>query len=217
MKKDRTINVNGYAVVSFNPDFLLFKGTLSRTDISPDLSEKGFSLAYGRFLEILQETGIPVKNITTGFKKTEISQSRANQDTGECRYKTLQEILFHFPVEEEKLHRLYACFLKEELFEYFNFTSQLKNPQKGKDAAYAAAFKKAWNKAELLAKAAGAKLGKVLNITEGLFMTNDDDYGSIIHYNDPVMTKKIDLCDHAMLPPRGIEFSADMNVSWELA
>lgn len=154
--------------------------------VSPDLAVvnmnvKTTDMDFNRAVQKLNEkTDHLYKKLqSSGFRKDEIKTSQLNvQENGQWRdgnyidsgFVATQNIELGFKRDHARMARLMEAFSEEkgaEALFHFGFALSDEAEQKAKDELVGKAIQDARNKATLIARASGVKLGKVRNIVYG--------------------------------------------------
>ncbi len=222
MEKQRTIRITGKGSLKLRPDLTRLTLTLQGTD--PD---------YGETLRKSAEKGETLRGVleNLGFARDALKTLQFSVDTlyegyqddkGVYRnrfvgYQFQHTLKLEFPVDDARLGRTLYALAHSGVQPEFRISYTLSDPEAAKNTLLAQAVRDAGAKAAVLAEAAGAALGGLLNI--------DYSWGELELAVHPM--RKLALADNCMaesamgsydlgVEPDDITVSDTVTVLWEL-
>jgi uncharacterized protein len=161
---NRTVSVSGAATVNVVPDRVLIQLGVQSNGLTPDLVQAANSLAIQKVFRALQSQGIAAADISTDVYIIEPVYENYNSLT--IKGYRIDNVVTVTLRDVEKTSNLVAAALKagaNQVLDVQFYTSELR---KYRDQARDLAMKAAREKADDLARAAGAEAGCVLSINE---------------------------------------------------
>lgn len=212
-----TMRINGTGQMRVAPDLAVVSMTVKATD-------KDFNKAVKKLNEKTEQ--LNKKLLNAGFKKEEIKTSQLNvQENGQWRegtyvdsgYVASQYIELRFKRDQQRMSKLMEAFSQEkgaEALFHFGFTLSDEARQQANEELIRKAIQDARNKATLIAKASGVKLGKIRNIVYG-----QPDYQPMPMYKTEAMAMSArGASDQAMpdIEVQEIEMQDTITIFWEM-
>lgn len=214
------ITVTGKGKISLPPDLI-------QINISLEIVRDGYEETMGgsaEYISILRDT---LK--TEGFEKEDIKTVRFNvdleyesykeRDTWKKRfvgYRCNHDLKIEFPSNSKRLAKILSLIARCPISPEFSIQYKIKDMEDAKNQLLAKAVEDSKTKAEILTKAAGVKLGKVININYS--------WGEINIYSEPVIYDKAILCEESAcsydnsldINPDDLDISDVVTVVWEI-
>lgn len=215
------ITVKGTGKTSVKPDYVVLSMSLETTEIIYEQALEAAATKIRQLNESLENVGFEKESVkTTGFY-VHIEYDHKKDEKGNY-YKEFQgynvrhhlKISFDFDTKRlaKVLHVVSKCLAQPELSIMFT----VKDPSAVSEELLASASKNAKKKAEILCKASGAKLGKLLSI---------DYYWGDLHLfsktefkmSDECMEMEKDSLSDVEIRPDDINVSDTVTFVWEIA
>lgn len=215
------ITVTGKGKIALPPDMIQINISL---EVVRDTYEETMD-SSGDYISILRDT---LK--TEGFEKEDIQTIRFNvdleyesykeRDTWKKRfvgYRCNHDLKIEFPSDSKRLAMILSLITQCHINPEFSIQYKIKDMEEAKNLLLAKAVADSKMKAEILTKAAGVKLGKVVNINYS--------WGEINIYSEPVKYDKAILCEESTcsyensldINPEDLDISDTVTVVWKIS
>ena len=225
IEKSRTISISGKAVVKAPSDITIVRAKVSGI-------AKTFDKAMGELAKITKDLKDAVEGAgieRTALKTTDLSVDRhfkkvrnGTDKNGCALYKTVsdgfeykQNVFFEFPNDNAKLSKAVTNIVKCDIEPKIVFSYRSSKFEEAKNDALAKAVENARREAEIIVSAAGAKLGKLLDVTK-------DTYYRERYYEDNEVYCDADMCCNNSMPleidlePEDEDVSQSVRLTWEI-
>lgn len=217
---NESITVTGKGKVSLPPDIIQINISL---EVVRDTYEETMDSSADS-ISILRDT---LK--TEGFEKEDIKTIRFNvdleyesykeRDTWKKRfvgYRCNHDLKIEFPSDSKRLAKILSLITRCPINPEFSIQYKIKDIEDAKNQLLEKAVEDSKKKAEILTKAAGVKLGKVVNINYS--------WGEINIYSEPVKYDKAILFEESTcsyensldINPEDLDISDTVTVVWEI-
>lgn len=214
------ITVTGKGKISLPPDVIQINISLEVVRDSYEETMEGSA----NYISILRDTLKP-----EGFTKEDIKTVRFNvdveyesykeRDTWKKRfvgYRCKHDLKIEFPSDSKRLAQILSLIARCPISPEFSIQYKIKDMEDAKNQLLAKAVEDSKTKAEILTKAAGVKLGKVININYS--------WGEINIYSEPLRYDKAILCEESScnyddsldINPEDLDISDTVTVVWEI-
>lgn len=214
------ITVTGKGKISLPPDVIQIVISLEVVRDSYEDTMEGSA----NYISILRDALKP-----EGFTKEDIKTSRFNvdleyesykeRDTWKKRfvgYRCNHDLKIEFPSDSKRLAQILSLIAHCPISPEFSIQYKIKDMEGAKNQLLAKAIEDSKTKAEILTKAAGVKLGKVININYS--------WGEINIYSEPLRYDKAILCEESAcnydnsldINPEDLDISDTVTVVWEI-
>ncbi|MBN2070160.1 MAG: SIMPL domain-containing protein [Candidatus Krumholzibacteriota bacterium] len=214
MADTRTIVVKGSGTVSQSPDVFGISFDVRGHEMDYTDSLKSLNRKVEEVRLAVEEAGVDRKALkTTSFRiKADTVYDKKTEEYNFNGYIATHKLKLEFPRDTEKSNRLLKAIAEKVSSADFDIYFTVSDPQALKDRLVEDAVKNARRKADLMTKAAGVKLGKILRINYSW---------SEVHFHSR-MTEN--LCCEAMVDieaqpdfePEDIEKTDNVEVVWEI-
>ena len=222
MEKQRTIRVTGKGTVKLRPDLTRLTITLQGTDADYGAVLKKSAGDTETLRTVIEQLGFARDQMKTLQLHVEPVYEGYQDEQGVYRnrftgYQFQHTLKLEFPVDDARLGRTLYALAHSGVQPEFRISYTLSDPEAAKNALLAQAVRDAGAKAAVLAEAAGAALGGLLNI--------DYSWGELELAVHPM--RKLALADNCMaesaagsydlgVEPDDITVSDTVTVLWEL-
>ena len=222
--RSRTISITGRAVVKVPSDITVVRAKVSGVAKTFDKALGELAKATKELKDAVEDAGID----RGALKTTDLSVDRhfkkvrdGTDKYGDAKYKSVpdgfddrQNVIFEFPNDNAKLSKAVMNIIQCNVEPKILFSYRSSFFEEAKNGALEIAVKNARREAEIIVSAAGAKLGKLLDVRKDSYRSRDS------YYEDNEV-----LCDANMCCKNEIEIDVepeDENVSqtvemtWEI-
>lgn len=216
--KERVIRVKGQGSVSMAPDCIEIDIKLRETYITYEQSIKAAAESLEEIRETLKPLGFDKKNIKTSkFNIDSKYDSKRNKDGNYERYfvgyEYINELSIEFDNDNKKLGKVLYALSKCTSAPEFSIKYKMKDYSEMKELLLERSVSDAKKKALIISKAAGVKLGEIINI--------DYSWSDInIYHKDNVIYESMDCCESSIeaidLEAEDLSTSDTVTVTWEI-
>lgn len=216
--KERVIRVKGQGTVSMSPDCIEIDINLSETYVAYEQSMEAAAESLEEIREVLKPLEFSKKDIKTRrFNIDSKYDSKRNKDGDYERYfvgyKYTNELSIEFDNDNKKLGKVLYGLSKCASTPEFSIKYKMKDYSEMKELLLERSVVDAKKKAIIISKAAGVKLGEIINI--------DYSWSDInIYHKDNVIYESMDCCESSIeaidLEAEDLSTSDTVTVTWEI-
>jgi uncharacterized protein len=165
--KDKIIQVQGHGTADQTPDLVILSLTIATTDLSYAEANALVNSRVARLREDYAQAGFDPKELkTTQFgvqRETEYSEGR----TVFKGFRVTHSLELRFPFEKTQLNRVMQTFSGSGAQPELAVEFSVADPEQARSALLESAVRNARSRAEVIARAAGARLGEIVRIEYG--------------------------------------------------
>lgn len=216
--KERVIRVKGQGAVSMMPDCIEIDIKLRETYMTYEQSMEAAAESLEEIREVLKPLGFEKKDIKTSkFGIDSNYDSKRNKDGEYVRYfvgyEYINELSIEFDNDNKKLGKVLNVLSKCSSNPKFSIKYKMKDYSEMKELLLERSVGDAKNKALILSKAAGVRLGEIINI--------DYSWSDInIYHKDTVLYESMKCCESSVeaidLQAEDLSTSDTVTVVWEI-
>lgn len=189
---NRTVKVTGKGKISVKPDTIRLRICLEDTCLEYDEALKRTSDSVEILKDMFERLGYDRKELkTVHFNVNTEYESYQDKDKNWKRrfegYKYTHRLKLEFPAENQRLGKILYALAHSPLSPEFTIEYTVGNPEEVKNALLGAAVKDSMTKANVLASAAGVKLGSIVNM--------DYSWGEVEFVSRPLEELSIRCCE----------------------
>ena len=216
--KERVIRVKGQGTVSMAPDCIEIDIKLSETYSTYEKSMEAASESLEEIREALKPLGFDKKNIKTSkFNINSKYDSKRDKDGNYTRYFVGYEynnkLSIEFDNDNKKLGKVLYALSKCSSAPEFSIKYKMKDYSEMKELLLERSVADAKKKALIISKAAGVKLGEIINIDYSWSEIN-------IYHDDNVIYESMERCESSIeaidLEAEDLSTSDTVTVTWEI-
>lgn len=209
---DKTINISGKASLKVHPDQIELEITLQ--DVAKEYRQavEKSAVQTNKLKKAIVGCGFKETDLkTTGFR-VNAEYSQKNNKSVLTGYRFVHETNLIFKLDNDRLDAVINALSQSGVAATFSINYTLHNPDQAKDQLLTQAVADAHQKAEVLAKAAGVKLGEISRI----------DYDVAEHDMMRSPFARMNLMETASfsskaIEPEDIELSDNVTMTWLIA
>lgn len=214
------ITVTGKGKISLPPDIIQINISLEVIRETYEDTMDGSAGAVSMLRDVLRTEGFEKEDINTISFNVDLEyESYKERDTWKKRfvgYRCNHGLKIEFLSDSKRLSKIISLISRCNINLEFSIQYKIKDMEEAKNQLLAKAVADSKTKAEILTKAAGVKLGKVVNINYS--------WGEINIYSEPVKYDKAILCEESTcsyensvdINPEDIDISDTVTVVWEI-
>ncbi len=173
----RTIKLTGEATVTAPADITVVRATIEGVEETFEKAMQSLARCTGQVKDAMEAAGIPRKDLKSS--QLSVQQNYREEKIGEDRhgndkfrmvpdgFSYVQNVSFEFPNDNEKLSRAIGGIMGCDVTPRIAFSFKSSDPGSMSDRALEEAAENARREAEIIMKAAGTRLGRLVSAERG--------------------------------------------------
>jgi uncharacterized protein YggE len=215
---DRTLRVKGIGKLSVKPDLIQLLLTLKGLLYTYGQALEEASAARDRLKEAFTERGFTDQDLKTSYFSIDTKYEGQSDGAGNYQQKFVgfeyeHRLKLEFEADNKRLGQILTSLLNSGVPALFNIVYTVKDPGPIKAQLLERAVLDARTKAELLARAAGVRTGKLLRI---IHSKQDPALRAELMRGGPALNQTVYAGLNAGLEPEDIQLEESVSLVWEI-